>query len=211
MTKPVPKTVSNRLSVYMRRLEQLSAEGVQTISSRALADSLGLTDTQVRRDLGYFGTFGRPGVGYPVAELIRQVRTILGTDRVWPVALVGFGNLGRALMAYPELPKRAFRISAVFDSDPVKIGRRAGSIVVEDAANLMREVQRLRIPLAILAVPAAAAQEAAAQLVQAGILGLLNFAPVRLDVPADVIVNNVDFTICLEHVSFQVKQSAPRA
>lgn len=203
--KPIPKAVISRLPLYVRHLEDLAAEGVRTVSSGAIARSLGLTDAQVRRDLATFGTFGRPGIGYPVAELGDALRAILGLDRTWQVALVGYGNLGRALLAYGGFPRKAFRIVAVFDSDPAKIGRKAGDLVVEDGRSLAGRVRRLHVPMAILAVPAAAAQEAAWQLVRAGVRGILNFAPVRLEVPDPVVVDNIDFAVSLKQLSFHVR------
>jgi redox-sensing transcriptional repressor len=210
MKPPIPKAVATRLPLYLRRLEALSAEGVQTISSRELADSLGQKDAQVRKDLAYFGTFGRPGVGYPVGDLMGRLRQILGTDRLWRVALVGFGNLGRALVAYRGFHRRAFKVQAVFDSDPAKIGRRAGDLVVQDSAELAAEVRRLGIPLAILAVPGPVAQEVADRCVEAGVAGLLNFAPVKLDLPPAVSVINVDLTVRLEQLAFLVSSAARR-
>lgn len=202
MKTPIPKAVVTRLPLYLRRLEYLRDQGVETVSSRQLAESLGRKDAQVRKDLGYFGTFGRPGVGYPVAELVGRLRKILGTDHLWRVALVGFGNLGRALVAYRGFQKKAFKIQAVFDSDPAKIGRRAGDLVVQDEGEMIAEIRRLGIPMAILTVPAEAAQKAADELVEAGVIGLLNFAPVTLEVPDAVAVNNVDLTLCLEQLAF---------
>ncbi len=202
MNNPVPKAVAGRLPLYLRRLEHLAAEAVETISSRALAKDLGLGDAQVRKDLAYFGTFGRPGVGYPVRPLIARLRKILGTDHMWRLALVGFGNLGRALVEYKGFQKKAFRIEAVFDADPSKVGRRVGDLVVQDGTELVETVRRLAIPMAIVTVPAEEARAVADRLVDAGVMGILNFAPVKLDVPEDVVVNDVDLAMALEQLSF---------
>ena len=207
MKPTIPKTVAHRLPLYLRRLESFDADGVETASSRDLARSLGLKDAQVRKDLAYFGTFGRPGVGYPVRELIPKLRAILGTDRTWRLALVGFGNLGHALVSYRGFRRKAFKIEAVFDADLAKIGHRAGDLVVQDVADLVTQVRRLQIPLAILALPAEAAQATADELVRAGVVGILNFAPVTLDVPAGVAVINVDLTVCLEELAFHVNMA----
>jgi len=204
--RTIPKAVANRLSLYRRLLERLHADGVRTISSRAISDSLGLKDAQVRRDLAHFGSFGQPGLGYRVAELLGKVRTILGTDRTWPVALVGYGNLGRALVAYAKVPGRSFRIAAVFDADPAKVGRQAGGLVVRDASELVRQVRRQKIPLAILAVPAEVAPKVAWRLARAGVRGILNFAPARLDVPKRVFVSDIDFTASMEQLSFHLRR-----
>ncbi len=206
MKAPIPKAVVHRLPLYLRRLEHLNTDGVETVSSRSLAESLGLKDAQVRKDLAYFGTFGRPGVGYPVRDLIDRLREILGTDHTWRLALVGFGNLGRALLSYRGFRRKGFHVEAVFDADRAKIGRRAGDLVVQDVANLVPEVRRRRLPLAILAVPADAAQQVATELVRAGIAGILNFAPVSLDLPPNVPVNNVDLAVCLEQLIFHVSK-----
>jgi len=207
----IPKTVAHRLPLYLRRLESFDVDGAETVSSRDLARSLGLKDAQVRKDFAYFGTFGRPGVGYPVRELICKLRAILGTDRTWRLALVGFGNLGHALVSFRGFRRKAFKIEAVFDADLAKIGRRAGDLVVQDTADLVAQVRRLHILLAILALPAGAAQAAADDLVRAGVVGILNFAPVTLDVPPAVAVINVDLTVCLEELVFRVRRARAEA
>src|SRR5580692_12084065 len=125
-TDPIPHPAVHRLSLYLRQLESFKRKERRTISSKQLGESLNLTDAQVRKDLAYFGQFGHPGIGYRVDELINQVRHILGTDKVWNVVLVGAGNLGRALMAYNGFDAKGFRLVAVFDSDPAKIGKRQG-------------------------------------------------------------------------------------
>jgi len=191
--------------MYLRIAEGLLAEGVETISSRKLAQMLGLTDGLVRADLVYFGAFGRPGVGYRVAHLVEELRRIVGIDQVWPVALVGCGSVGRALLAYEGLRKRSFDIVAVFDSDPAKIGRSAGNCRVQDTADLGRELTQRGIRMAILAVPSGAAQPLAEQLAAAGVVGIMNFAPVRIKLPPEVVVMNVDLTLILERLSLRLK------
>jgi redox-sensing transcriptional repressor len=147
-----------------------------------------------------------------VRELIPKLRTILGTDRTWRLALVGFGNLGHALVSYRGFRRKAFKIEAVFDADRAKIGHRAGDLVVQDVADLATQVRRLQIPLAILAVPAETAQNVADELVRAGVVGILNFAPVTLDVPEGTTVINADLTVCLEELAFHVSTArAPAA
>jgi len=204
MKSPVPKAVAHRLSLYLRRLEYLAAEGVQTVASRALATPLGLKDAQVRKDLAYFGTFGRPGIGYPVADLMQRLRAILGTDHAWRVALVGCGNVGRALLAHERFAQRGFHIVAAFDAAPDKIGRRIGHVVIEDAASLVQRIRSEQIPMAILAIPARAAQAVALQLADAGVRGILNFAPATLNLPDGVVVSNLDLTTWLEQISFHL-------
>jgi redox-sensing transcriptional repressor len=161
----------------------------------------------VRKDLAYFGQFGHPGIGYRVDDLIGQVKHILGTDRTWNVLLVGAGNLGRALMAYRGFDAKGFKLVAVFDNDPSKIGRKhsgQGEFEVQPLKDLVSTVEKLKIQLGIIAVPPDTAQEVADQLVEAGVRGLLNFAPVSLRVPGDVALNAVDVAVQLEQLSFQV-------
>jgi len=205
-TRPdqIPNPAVRRLSLYLRQLEAFARQQRKTISSKQLGESLSLTDAQVRKDLAYFGQFGHPGIGYRVDELIIKVKQILGTDKIWDVLLVGAGNLGRALLAYKGFDAKGFRIAAVFDTDSAKIGKRHGSFVIQSPSELASTIQKLQIRLAIIAVPADAAQEVADQLVDAGIRGLLNFAPVSLSVPPEVALNAVDLAVQLEQISFQV-------
>ncbi len=200
----IPNPAVRRLSLYLRQLEGFQKKDRRTISSKQLGESLALTDAQVRKDLAYFGQFGHPGIGYRVDDLIAQVRRILGTDKIWNVLLVGVGNLGRALMAYKGFEKKGFRLTAVFDADPSKVGSKRGSFIVQPLGELEPTMQKLNIRLAIIAVPADNAQDVANQLVRAGIRGILNFAPVSLTVPANVGVSAVDLAVHLEQLSFQV-------
>ncbi len=208
MEQPRPESIPNpavrRLSLYLRQLESFQRKERRTISSKQLGESLGLTDAQVRKDLAYFGQFGHPGIGYRVDELIAQVKRILGTDRTWNIMLVGAGNIGRALSSYRGFMAKGFRLVAVFDNDPGKVGRRLGPFTIQALADLAPVVQREQIRLAILAVPADNAQDVADQVVAAGVRGLLNFAPVSITVPPDVALNAVDLAVQLEQLSFQV-------
>ena len=196
-----PITVK-RLSLYLRYLEELAGEGRPKVSSQQLGKALGLTDAQVRKDLAYFGQFGRPGVGYQVAELAERLRTIFGTDRASNVAVVGIGNLGRALLRYKGWLRKGFRLVAAFDSASSKIGRKFGDIVVEPMGAFARSAKARRVRLAILAVPASVAQEVAEQVAQAGVEGILNFAPITLNVPTGVAVVPVDLAVQLEQLSY---------
>jgi redox-sensing transcriptional repressor len=204
----VPNPAVRRLSLYLRQLEAFKRKDRRTISSKQLGESLNLTDAQVRKDLAYFGQFGHPGIGYRVDELIAKVKQILGTDKTWNVLLVGAGNLGRALMSYRGFDAKGFRLAAVFDNDPSKIGKKQGNFTVQPLSELGETVRRQSIRLAILAVPADPAQAVADQLVAAGIRGLLNFAPVSLNLPPDVALNAVDLAVQLEQISFQVSLSS---
>jgi redox-sensing transcriptional repressor len=203
----VPNPAVRRLSLYLRQLEAFKKKDRRTVSSKQLGESLGLTDAQVRKDFAYFGQFGHPGIGYRVDDLISQVKRILGTDKTWNVLLVGAGNLGRALLAYKGFDQKGFRLVAVFDADPNKIGRKYGPFVIQPLADLPATVHKESIRLGIIAVPADSAQDVADQLVAAGVRGLLNFAPVSLTVPPDVALNAVDLAVQLEQLSFQVSLS----
>lgn len=204
----IPNPAVRRLSLYLRQLESFQRSNRRTVSSKQLGESLRLTDAQVRKDLAYFGQFGRPGIGYRVDELIAQVKRILGTDKAWNVLLVGAGNLGRALLAYRGFEQKGFHLVAVFDNDQSKVGRRIGPYTVESLSDVAGAVRNHNIRLAMLAVPADNAQEVADLLIDAGIRGLLNFAPVSLNVPADVALNAVDVAVQLEQLSFQVNITA---
>ncbi len=206
-SEPIPNPAVRRLSLYLRQLEQFKRKDRRTISSKQLGESLGLTDAQVRKDLAYFGQFGHPGIGYRVDDLISEVRRILGTDKTWNVLLVGAGNLGRALLAYKGFASKGFRLVAVFDADPAKTGRKQGTLAIQPMTELADTIQRHTMRLGMIAVPADAAQEVADQLIDAGIRGLLNFAPVSLTVPSHVALNSVDLAVQLEQLSFQVSLS----
>jgi redox-sensing transcriptional repressor len=199
----IPEPAVRRLSLYLRELENFHRNNRLTISSKQLGESLRLTDAQVRKDLAYFGQFGRPGIGYRVVDLVSRLRHILGTDRDWNVVLVGAGNIGKALSSYRGFGSKGFNIVAVFDNDASKVGRRLGNFTVRPLSELASMTRELSARLAILAVPADGAQDVADQLVAAGIRGLLNFAPVSLTVPKGVAVNAVDVAVQLEQLAFQ--------
>jgi redox-sensing transcriptional repressor len=208
MDQPRPDLAPNpairRLSLYLRQLESFKRSDRRTISSKQLGESLNLTDAQVRKDLAYFGQFGHPGIGYRVDELIGKVKQILGTDKTWNVLLVGAGNLGRALMAYHGFDAKGFRLVAIFDNDPSKAGKHEGSFTIQPLSELAATIRRDNIKLAMIAVPADVAQQVANELVAAGIRGLLNFAPVSINVPPEIALNAVDLAVQLEQISFQV-------
>jgi redox-sensing transcriptional repressor len=206
--EPVPNPAVRRLSLYLRQLEAFKRKDRRTVSSKQLGESLGLTDAQVRKDFAYFGQFGHPGIGYRVDDLIGQVKRILGTDKTWNVLLIGAGNLGRALLAYRGFDQKGFRLIAVFDADPGKVGKKHGGFVIQSLTEMAAAVQKQNIKLAMIAVPADNAQDVADQLVAAGVRGLLNFAPVSLTVPPDVALNAVDLAVQLEQLSFQVSLSS---
>jgi len=203
-TNSVPNPVVKRLSLYLRRLERLAGEGVEKVSSSQLAKSLYITGAQVRKDLAYFGQFGRPGVGYEVATLIDELRRILGTDRTWNVIVVGAGDLGRALLRYKGFRKKGFNLVAAFDISAAKVGRRIGGVTVHHVDDLAETVRKHRVRLAIVTVPAEAAQLVTDKLCSVGVMGILNFAPTILRTPPGVAVDSVDLAASLEQLSFLI-------
>lgn len=200
----VPKAVVGRLSLYLRELQTLLRQGIKTVSSIQLGRALGFTDAQVRKDLAFFGQFGYPGVGYRCAELVNEIKKIMGTDRQWSVALIGCGNLGRALLGYRGFYQKGFRIVAAFDIDPAKTESDFEGIPVFDIDELPRLAAENQIRLAILAVPASAANEVADKVAAAGIKGILNFAPVTLNPIEGVSAVGVDLAIELEQLCYSV-------
>lgn len=197
-----------RLSLYLRRLEEFLRQGQAKVSSVQLGESLGVTDTQVRKDLAYLGNLGHPGVGYPARELIDAIRHVLGIDREWLVALVGVGNLARALLRYRGFQQHGFRIVALFDSDPAKVGQEVEGLKVHAIEELGRVIVARRVELGLLTVPADAAQAVADLLVAAGVRGVLNFAPTVLRLPDGVRLVSVDLTVQLEQLAFLVQMAS---
>ena len=206
----VPKAVVSRLSLYLRELQRLIRDGHETTSSTQLGRVLGFTDAQVRKDLAYFGQFGYPGIGYRCSELITAIKGILGTNQPWSLAIVGLGNLGRALMGYRGFQDQGFRIVAAFDVDPAKVGKTFEGIPVYHLDDCSRVASEHGIRLAIIAVPSPGAQKVADALIAAGIDGILNFAPVTLAQPRRVQIVGVDLAIELEQLSFAVVNQLPR-
>ena len=204
----IPEMTVRRLSVYTRCLQQLEEDGVKTISSQELAERFNLNSAQVRKDLAYFGEFGVRGIGYYVAGLKAELQRILGLDREWAVALVGFGSLGSALFHYKGFSRQGFRIAVIFDDDPAKAGRTMDGVPILPMSELPREAKAKNLQIAIVAVPAESAPEVAEKLVAAGIKAVLNFAPGRLRTAKDVRLKNVDLAIELESLSFYLAQGS---
>ncbi len=209
MKKParpeIPRKTIYRLSVYLRCLSRLKHNQICTVSSDALAKVAGVKPTQLRKDLTYFGQFGTRGLGYEVEQLLKMITDLLGTNCLQPVVLVGVGNLGAALLAYRGFEKEGFEIIAAFDLDTQRERNKALPVSVYPMEKLANVVRERGVKMAILTVPGHAAQEAANTLVQCGITGILNFAPILLDVPEDVMVNNVNLAIELENLSYFVQ------
>lgn len=204
MRKIADSTV-RRLSLYLRLLEEFADEGVETVSSQALAQRGGTTAPQVRKDLSFFGSFGMRGMGYRVPELVSRLRDILGLEREYVVVIVGAGKVGSALAQFREFASRGFNISAAYDHDPAKIGREWDGIAVRDVARLDRDLAARPADIAIVAVPAEGAQPVTDRLVAAGVRAILSFAPVPLAVPADVTVKHVNMVLELETLSYALR------
>jgi redox-sensing transcriptional repressor len=205
--KIAPKAVVGRMSLYLRQLETYQRQGCSTVSSNQLGEPLSIKNAQVRKDLAFFGQFGHPGIGYRIDELIDALRHILGIDHDWPLALVGLGNLGRALLKYRGFRTRGFHVVALFDNDPGKIGQKHDGLTVEPVDSLRKAVATWKIKLAILCVPAEAAQRVADLLAASGIRGILNFAPVPIVVPPHVNLVAVDLSIQLENLAYKVQKT----
>ncbi|MDQ2670944.1 MAG: redox-sensing transcriptional repressor Rex [Gemmatimonadota bacterium] len=201
MRKVADSTV-RRLSLYLRFLEEFEEQGIDTVSSEALAARGGTTSAQVRKDLSFFGSFGKRGLGYPVPELVTRLRDILGLKRRYRVALVGAGKIGSALVQYRGFRQRGFDIASIFDVDPEKIGKRWNGLTIHDVAELERVLAADPVDMVVVVTPGDAAQPLADRLVRLGVKAILNFAPVQLNVPDDVTVKTVNLSLELEALSF---------
>src|SRR6188508_3043411 len=199
----VSELTTNRLSVYLRCLNELDGAGMRTISSQALAEQFRLNAAQIRKDLAYFGEFGVRGVGYYVRDLRRHLRQILGLDRKLRVAIIGAGNLGLALADYPGFRQEGFEITALFDNLSEKVGQQSrGGVPIHDIHDLKKFARRDGVSIAVIAVPAPSAQRVVDLVIASGIKAVLNFSPGTLQVPADVKLKSVDLTVSLESLSF---------
>src|SRR6184192_232349 len=200
--RKIAESTVRRLSLYLRLLEQFAAQGQTTISSAELARRGGTTSAQVRKDLSFFGSFGKRGLGYSVPELAAKIRDILGLRRTYRDVLVGAGRIGGALIQYPGFRQRGFHVGAIYDRDPKKIGSRWNGLVVRDVRHIEADLAREPTDIAIVVTPAEAAQEVVDRLVRAGVQAILNLAPAQLTVPADVVVKSVNMALELEALSF---------
>jgi redox-sensing transcriptional repressor len=205
-TLKIPEATIIRLSVYSRFLAQAERLGVITVSSGDIASGVGVSSAQVRKDLAYFGEFGTRGVGYNVSELYRHTKKILGLNNEWSVVIVGAGKLGSALAAYGGFRERGFCVEAIFDNDPDRIGKKVEGLEVLPIERLQAFLADSPAEIGVIAVPAAGAQEVCDQLVSAGIKAILNFAPRVITVPDDVVLRNVDLSVNLEILTFNLYQ-----
>ena len=203
-TLKIPEATIIRLSVYSRHLTEVDRKGIITTSSGDIAEGVGVSPAQVRKDLAYFGEFGTRGVGYNVKDLRKHILRILGLSVDWSVSLVGAGNLGLALSTYKGFRERGFIITSIFDSDPKKVGTMVGNVEVLPIEQLKEIVKQNHTQIGIVAVPAAAAQEIVDLLIKAGVQAILNFAPVVLNVPPEIELRNVDLAVNLEVLTFNV-------
>jgi len=198
----IPDIIVGRLPIYLRALQRMAIQGMKTTSSQELGDSVGISAAQIRKDISQFGEFGKQGTGYSIPFLTGKLREILKVDRTWDVAIVGLGDMGHALARYGRFGERGFRVALLFDSDPAKIGQKVGDFVIEDVAQLVERVRACRIQLAMVAVPAAGAQDVADKLVQAGVRAILNYAPTAISVPESVYVQHIDPAAHLQRMTF---------
>jgi redox-sensing transcriptional repressor len=200
--KRIADSTVRRLSLYLRFLEDFEQRGLRTISSQELARRGGTTSAQVRKDLSFFGSFGKRGLGYDVPELAARLREILGLGKEWRVIIVGAGKIGAALAQYRGFRQRGFEVVAVYDNNPEKIGKTWDGLVVRDIASLERDAQKEHPDIAVLAVPGEMAQRLVDRLVKSGIRAILNFAPAQISVPAEVSLKNVNMAMELEGLSY---------
>ncbi|MBC7243101.1 MAG: redox-sensing transcriptional repressor Rex [Anaerolineae bacterium] len=201
----VPDIVVSRLPLYLRALNFLAEEGVETISSAELAQRLGISSAQIRKDLSFFGEFGKQGTGYNVEFLRKKIKEILNLTKIWDVALVGAGDLGHALVHYGGFLGQGFRISLVFDNNPQKIGQEIAGLVIQPASRMKELIRQHGIQIAIIAVPASAAQKVTDELVAAGVRAILNYAPITLKVPPGVHVQYIDPVTRLQHMTYYLE------
>ena len=207
MPTRIPSTTVGRLSIYLRALKGLDKEKMTTVSSSQLSQKTGINPAQLRKDLAYFGQFGKKGKGYEIIPLLKKLQEILGVNRNWGVILVGVGNLGSALLAYPGFKKEGFRICAAFDDNLLKIGKRLEGVQIQDIERMDNFIRKNQIRLGIIAVPGSSAQDVADKLTANGIEAILNFSPTSISVPEKVRVINVDLTVCLENLAFYLTHS----
>jgi redox-sensing transcriptional repressor len=200
----IAESTIRRLSLYLSFLEEIEARGVKTTSSDDLAHLGGTTSAQVRKDLSFFGSFGKRGLGYSVPELSSRLRQILGLEKQWRVCIIGAGKIGAALARYAGFAERGFQVAGVYDRDPAKVGTRWGDITVRPESDLEKDIASKRYEIAVLAVPADAAQKLVDRVVKAGIKGILSFAPVQLSVPPDVALRAVNMAMELEGLTFAI-------
>jgi redox-sensing transcriptional repressor len=198
----IPDIIVGRLPVYLRALQRMADNGLKTTSSQELGEHVGISAAQIRKDISQFGDFGKQGTGYSIAYLLDKLREILKVDRIWDVVLVGAGDMGHALANYQGFQNRGFRIVMIFDADKNKVGQKIGEFVIEDAEKIVEKIKAAGVKMAMLTIPAAAAQGVADKLVQAGVKAILNYAPISLNVPNNVKVQYIDPSTHLQRMTY---------
>ncbi|MBM3150701.1 MAG: redox-sensing transcriptional repressor Rex [Chloroflexi bacterium] len=204
-TNPIPDIIIGRLPIYLRALRYMQETGQQTTNSQELGERIGISAAQIRKDLSQFGEFGKQGTGYRISFLVDKLREILNIEKVWEVAVVGAGDMGHALARYQGFANRGFHITMVFDNDPAKIGEQIGDLTVLDASNIVKTVRNAGIKIAMLTVPAAAAQAVANLLIEAGVKAILNYAPISLSVTPGVRLQYLDPSIGLQRMTYYLE------
>ncbi len=205
MPVEIPEVVIDRLPVYVRALATLQHQGRQVVSSQELGEQLGVTPAQIRKDLSYFGRFGKQGRGYHVVRLLEELRQILGLTRQWAMVLIGVGKLGRAIISYGGFAPQGFRIVEAFDTDPNTVGSRVNGLVVRPLSDLPSVLRETDVQIGIVAVPAATAQDVIDMLVANGVKAILNYAPIAAQAPASVRIRDIDPVLALQSMTFYVK------
>jgi len=200
--KPIPDIVVGRLPQYLRSIQRMAREGRLVTSSQELGERLGISAAQIRKDLSQFGEFGKQGTGYNIAFLIEKLRSILNIDHDWDIVVVGCGGIGSAVARYRGFTNRGFNVRMVFDSDPQKVGTTMGELIVQDYSHMVDIIREAGIKVAMIAVPAEFAQEAANKLVEAGVKAILNYAPISVNVPPGVHLQYIDPSIHLQRMTY---------
>lgn len=198
----IPDIIIGRLPVYLRALQRMADIGLKTTSSQELGEHVGISAAQIRKDISQFGEFGKQGTGYSIEFLIDKLREILKVDRIWDVVIVGAGDMGHALANYQGFKNRGFHVVAIFDNNKEKVGQMVGEYKIEDSENMIERIKSADIKIAMLTVPAAAAQGVADKLVQAGVHAILSYAPISLNVPNNVKVQYIDPSTHLQRMTY---------
>lgn len=200
--RKIPDIIIGRLPVYLRALQRMTEMGLKTTSSQELGEHVGISAAQIRKDISQFGEFGKQGTGYSIEYLNNKLREILKVDRIWDVVVVGAGDMGHAVVNYQGFTNRGFHIVAIFDNDKDKVGQVIGPFKVEDTESMVERIKEMDVKIAMLTVPASAAQAVAEQLMQAGVRAILNYAPISLSVPNNVKVQYIDPSIHLQRMTY---------
>ncbi len=201
-SEKIPDIIIGRLPIYLRALQRLADQGIQNTSSQELGEMIGISAAQIRKDISQFGEFGKQGTGYSIPFLIERLQTIMKINRIWDVIVVGMGDIGHALARYNGFANRGFKVIMLFDNDPDKVGQKVNDLEILSMDSMVEMVRQNKIRIAMLTVPASAAQSVAEQLVKAGIKAILNYAPIHLNVPNDVRVQHIDPATHLQRMTY---------